>query len=311
MTRKAHPLEAAFDWLPPKKASADEIRIPWSAEQGLFIADLFAGAKPLELPGPASGALPPVRYTYTPHGALFLAQRWSKASVVRWEEAGTVGIDRAAVCLFPRVLVGKNEDTDPLEAALSAADSMSFQGRLAGADVVALRTFDDGSPELFRAIDAAGVTTGWVLNLGYVELPWQPPELPTALQPFIKPQVRVAVAGRRARSIPFAQHVAELKLPRRILGTTGIRDAFALTDISVLEVEPNDHHFYDAELARVGVPNPAAVYRAVYEPRSRTSAPDPQWRTTLAVLARVARDTQGVLYQVEREQPLMHDFKDA
>ena len=98
MPPKAHPLEAAFDEavkirLPeggaPKKLQRDEIPVSWAPGDGLCLGDIMGGNTTIELPVPPSGTMPPLRYTHSPHGSLFLGQRWTPRPSPRGTSSAT------------------------------------------------------------------------------------------------------------------------------------------------------------------------------------------------------------------------------
>jgi hypothetical protein len=148
------------------------LRIPWTTGDGLFLFDQFGGATPREVPLPpqlvARGTFPYVVLSCDDGESAFLAQRWFDREIVAWRRIDELSVDSACVCLTPRA-VAEGISGDGLSAAeklVQDAPDLWAQVALDGHPLLGIRiTAGDGQYPLYLAVDAAGASLGWVLEL--------------------------------------------------------------------------------------------------------------------------------------------------
>jgi hypothetical protein len=302
---KPHPLLRAF-----QGSGSIEIPIPWGVESGLGIGDVLVGEPLEELPVPGAGnRFASITLTFDDGELAFIAQRSMGDEIVRFEEGPIIGIDRACVCLAPRTPIPSTTDYTALDAQVTEHDGSWLAIDAGGVPVVAIKTGGDGEPFLYYALDASSRRVGWVLNVAGVAIPFTPPELPPELKGFLKPQVRYGLACRSTPSATFHEIVKRLGLPRALLFAP-VRgwDGCKVGGLKFKEVLPGDFHFYEQELLHIAIPAPAALFRIMFEYHHVKSVPANEWKLMLATTAELARNTRGVLYQLEGEAPACHDF---
>ena len=203
-------------------------------------------------------------------------------------------------------------ETEELESALSQVDSQWCQLTANGTKFIALKVGDDGSSYLYQAFADSGECVGWVLNLASVELPWAPDAaaVPSELHSFAEPQIRYAVAGRRAPTASFMDVATALMVPKRALISprrkwdgSGLGD-----DLRIKEISAEDHHWYDEELRRIALRKPKCLFKLMFTHHHVESVREAEWRAMLGVMARLARDTRGILYRLDGDELMMRDF---
>jgi protein phosphatase len=72
------------------------------------------------------------------------------------------------------------------------------------------------------------------------------------------------------------------------------------------KVSEPDYPLHEAELAAIGIPRPAALFRVAFERAGQTAAPPEDWQAMLNIMCGLARETEGILYQPPGE--IWRDF---
>jgi PPM family protein phosphatase len=123
-----------------------------------------------------------------------------------------------------------------------------------------------------------------------------PPEVEVG---FGRVQTLVALAARVEPTATFARFAGTLpaqwsKLKYARPGDWGTNSIGSLV---LYKVSEPDDPLSQAELAAIGLPRPAALFRLKFEHENQTSALRAEWQAMLQVLCGLARETDGILYQ--------------